>query len=91
VSVAEAAACRLPVVASDRVGAAFDLIEPGGNGERYRSGDGSALATAIERALSLDSAKAASVSTRRLEEFGLESTWRGLVSAAASWRRRSLG
>lgn len=82
VSIAEALACGLPVVASSRVGAAHDLIEPGGNGERYPVGDGRALAAAIERALALIPARVRECSTARLSQFGLESTWAGIVAAA---------
>lgn len=82
VSIAEALACGLPVVASSRVGAAHDLVEPGGNGERYPVGDGRALAVAIERALALRPEQVRACSTPRLSAFGLESTWSGIVGAA---------
>ena len=49
VVVNEALACSLPVVLSDHVGAAGDLLEPGGNGELVRSGDEAALAAALGR------------------------------------------
>jgi glycosyltransferase involved in cell wall biosynthesis len=52
-SVQEAAACRLPVVSSDLVGAAHDLVRPGENGLVYRGGDvkqlRAALASMLER------------------------------------------
>lgn len=83
VSVAEALACRLPVVTSDRVGSGYDLIEAGENGERYRSGNGVALAAAIERALALEPERIARASAPRLAAFGLESTWKGLLTVAA--------
>ena len=38
-SVAEALACGLPVLASSRVGAARDLLAPGRNGWVYPAGD----------------------------------------------------
>lgn len=82
VSVAEALACGLPVVSSHRVGAAYDLIEPGENGALYRSGDGAALGDAIAAALELDPARVAAASAPRLAEFGLEATWQGLVRMA---------
>jgi len=49
VVVNEAMACGLPLVLSDRVGAAGDLLEPGGNGERVPAGDVDALASALEQ------------------------------------------
>jgi glycosyltransferase involved in cell wall biosynthesis len=47
VVVNEAMACGLPLVLSDRVGAAADLLVPGENGERVRSGDVEGLAQAL--------------------------------------------
>ena len=49
VVVNEAMACGLPLVLSDRVGAAGDLLEAGGNGELVPAGDGRALSAALER------------------------------------------
>jgi glycosyltransferase involved in cell wall biosynthesis len=89
VSIAEALACGLPVVASDRVGAAHDLIEASGNGELYRAGDAGALAAAIDRALALPEARVRGVSATRLTGFGLEATWHGLVEAARRARAGS--
>ena len=45
----EAMACGLPLALADRVGAAGDLLERGGNGEIIRAGDRAALASALER------------------------------------------
>ncbi len=86
VSVAEALACGLPVVASDRVGAAHDLVVPGENGVLYSAG-GAALSSAIEVALGLDRDRVAAASGPRLEEFGLEATWRGLLEVAEAVQR----
>src|SRR5439155_19698713 len=47
VSVNEAMACGLPVVASDRVGASHDLVIEGLNGFCYPSGDSEALADCL--------------------------------------------
>lgn len=51
VSVNEALACGLPVVASTGVGAAAELLRPAGCGLEFPSGDAGALAAAIERLL----------------------------------------
>ncbi len=48
VAVNEAAACGLPLVLSDRVGAAFDLLEEGRNGVLVPAGDPHAAADALE-------------------------------------------
>jgi glycosyltransferase involved in cell wall biosynthesis len=58
VAVNEAAACGLPLVLSDRVGAAFDLLEDGRNGARVPVDDPGAAAEAI-RALAADPARRA--------------------------------
>jgi glycosyltransferase involved in cell wall biosynthesis len=49
VVVNEAAACGLPLVLSDRVGAAFDLLRDGENGSLVPAGDVSAAAEALRR------------------------------------------
>lgn len=48
-SVNEAMACGLPVVASNRVGAGYDLIKPGQTGLIYRVGDIDELAAHIKQ------------------------------------------
>jgi glycosyltransferase involved in cell wall biosynthesis len=45
----EAAACGLPLVLSDRVGAAHDLLRDGENGVLVRAGDVEAAAAALRR------------------------------------------
>jgi len=47
VVVNEAAAAGLPLLLTDTVGAAFDLLEPGANGFRVPAGDTNALAAAL--------------------------------------------
>ena len=44
----EAMACSLPIILSDRVGAAADLLEDGVNGMSFAAGDPAALAGAIQ-------------------------------------------
>ena len=56
----EAASCGLPLVLSDRVGAAFDLLEDGRNGFLVPADDVSAAAGAL-RALAADPARRASM------------------------------
>jgi glycosyltransferase involved in cell wall biosynthesis len=87
VSVAEALACGLPVVTSDRVGASYDLLTPGRNGGRYPVGDAGALAGEMRAALGLDRGAVREASRAALSEFGLEATWRGIVEMAERSRR----
>lgn len=47
----EALACGLPVIVSDQVGCAPDLVRPGQNGWIVRAGDVSALAAALQEAV----------------------------------------
>jgi len=47
----EAMCSGLPIVASERVGAAADLVQPGYNGFRFPPGDRPALAQALRLAL----------------------------------------
>lgn len=51
VVVNEAMACGLPIVTSDHVGAAHDLVQEGVNGMIVPAGDANALAGALERLL----------------------------------------
>jgi len=92
VSVAEALAAGLPVVASSRVGAAHDLVSPGKNGFLYPVGDALGLARVLEEALRLDPAAVAAHNRALLAAHDYRSTWEGLVEAAARAvpsRRRS--
>jgi glycosyltransferase involved in cell wall biosynthesis len=54
-ALSQAAAAGLPLVASEAVGAAWDLVEPGVNGYRVPVGDAQALREAVE-AISADEA-----------------------------------
>jgi glycosyltransferase involved in cell wall biosynthesis len=82
VSVQEALACGLPVVASSRVGAAYDLIEVGGNGFIYPAGDDTMLAHRIGEALALDPEQARRRSGGILARWDYAATWRHLLNAA---------
>ena len=82
VSVQEALACGLPVVASSRVGAGYDLIEVGGNGFVYPAGDGEMLAHRIGEALALDRTRVRDRSASILARWDYAATWRNLLQAA---------
>jgi len=89
----EAAAAGLPLVATDAVGAAHDLIEPGGNGFRVPVDDVTALAEAL-RALEADAElrRAYGDRSRELAERFRPEAWADAVSAAArSATRRTDG
>ncbi len=83
VSVQEALACGLPVVASSRVGAAFDLVAEGGNGFLYAAGDDAGLAGRIGDALALPAQRVREASTAVLARWDYAAAWRGLLDAAA--------
>jgi glycosyltransferase involved in cell wall biosynthesis len=87
VSVQEALACGLPVVASSRVGAAFDLIRPGGNGFLYQAGNDEELACRIEEALALPPEQVRRTSVAILAEWDYAAAWKGLLATA----QRALG
>jgi len=82
VSVQEALACGLPVVASSRVGAGYDLLEVGGNGFVYPAGDDAMLAHRIGEALALQPEPARARSRAILARWDYAATWRGLLKAA---------
>ncbi len=84
VSVQEALACGLPVVASSRVGAGYDLIEVGGNGFVYPAGDDALLAHRIGEALALDPERVRQRSAAILSHWDYAATWRNLLRAAES-------
>ncbi len=82
VSVEEALACGLPVVASSRVGAGYDLLAAGANGGLYPVGDAAALAGRIGEALALDRAAVAAANREILARWDYAATWRHLLDAA---------
>ncbi|MFL6258760.1 MAG: glycosyltransferase family 4 protein [Thermoanaerobaculia bacterium] len=84
VSVQEALACGLPVVASSRVGAGYDLIEVGSNGFVYPAGDSGMLAHRLGEALTLDRQRARERSAGILARWDYAATWRNLLRAAES-------
>jgi glycosyltransferase involved in cell wall biosynthesis len=79
----EAMLCGLPVVASDRVGAKFDLIRPGETGYVFPAGDIGALA-AILREILPDAAKRekmGAAAKRRMETWSPREYTEALVHA----------
>jgi glycosyltransferase involved in cell wall biosynthesis len=85
VSVQEALACGLPVVASSRVGAAYDLIEAGGNGFVYPAGDSDRLALLIAEALALPPGQVRERSGPILARWDYAAVWRNLLDAVGRW------
>jgi len=81
VSVAEALACGLPVVASTRVGAAYDLLAPGANGWLYPAGDAAELAHRLVQALALDRRAVAAASREVLARWDYAASWGHLLEA----------
>jgi glycosyltransferase involved in cell wall biosynthesis len=82
VSVAEALASGLPVIASSRVGAAADLVVAGENGFTYEAGRDEDLSRLMVAALELDAARVRERSEGILARWDYAATWDGLVSAA---------
>ena len=80
VSVHEAIACGLPVVASSRVGAAYDLILPGRNGYVYQAGSeqdlGQKLLLALEQ---LDPIEIEAANREILSRWNYAVSWSGIV------------
>jgi glycosyltransferase involved in cell wall biosynthesis len=83
VSVEEALACGLPVIASSRVGAGYDLIAAGGNGFIYPAGDDAALTVRIGEALALPPERVRERSREVLARWDYAVAWRGLLEAAS--------
>ena len=89
----EAAAAGLPLVATEAVGAAHDLIEPGGNGFRVPVDDAAALAEAL-RALEADAGLRRAYGDRSrelVERFRPEAWADAVIAAARSAIRRTAG
>lgn len=83
VSVQEALACGLPVIASSRVGAGYDLIEPDKNGAIYDVGDPKDLATKLIRLLKSDGLDlVCQENDRILSKWNYDSSWRNVIEAS---------
>jgi glycosyltransferase involved in cell wall biosynthesis len=80
--VVEALACRLPVIATRKVGAAWDLIQEGKNGCVIPENDATALAVAIDRGCQPNRAPLDEKESRdAVADWGIDSYVRRLSSA----------
>lgn len=81
-ALSQAAAAGLPLVATEAVGAAWDLIEPGVNGYRVPVGDEDALREALSQALADDAWRAeAGLRSRELAEHATPERWAEAVDS----------
>lgn len=84
VSVHEAIACGLPVVASSRVGAARDLVLQGRNGFVYPWGDAAELRAKLVATLdTLDPETVKTANREVLARWNYARTWDGILEACA--------
>lgn len=78
----EAMACGTPVVVSDAVGCAPDLIEPGKTGETFPLGNTERLGEALERALRFSGTPEASEAlAAKMRTYSLETAVEGVADA----------
>lgn len=83
VSVHEAIAAGLPVIASTRVGAAYDLVLAGENGYRYAWGEPDDLHDKLTKIGDLDPSAVRRANDRILERWNYERSWEMLRKACA--------
>ncbi len=89
VSVHEAIACDLPIVASSRVGAAYDLIKPGRNGYMYEAGDKDDLRGKLLLALDrLDPDEVREANQEILNGWNYTTTWHAIVNGCKECVKR---
>lgn len=82
VSVQEALACGLPVIASSKVGAGYDLIVPDKNGAIYDVGNPKDLASKLSHLLASDFLQSVRQENDRiLANWNYDSSWRNVVEA----------
>ena len=82
VSVQEALACGLPVIASSAVGAGYDLIVPDKNGAVYDVGNPKDLANKLTRLLDSDNLELVGQENDRiLAKWNYDSSWRNVIEA----------
>ena len=91
VAVNEAAACGLPLVLSDRVGAAFDVLEDGRNGVLVPADDAHAAADALHELIADPERRAAAGAASRelMRGWGYEPSIESLVATARRVAGRS--
>lgn len=82
----EAAVAGLPLVSTEAPGAAYDLIEPGANGERVPVDDPPALAAALRRAVEAGEEwrRAAGARSRELVSTATPAAWAAAVAGLAT-------
>ena len=84
VSVQEAIACGLPVVASSRVGAAHDLVLPGRNGFAYACGDAAELRAKLLATIDdLDRESVSAANRELLGRWNYARIWDDMIEACA--------
>lgn len=82
VSIQEAISCNLPVVASDKVGAGYDMIVDGKNGFSFMAGNAIELAEKMEQALKLDPLILASTNSAILDQWNYSKTLKNIIERA---------
>jgi len=89
-AVNEAMCCGMPVVVSEEIGCAEDLVDPGINGARFAAGDVNGLAAALVPFLRDPNLRARSgaFSRARIETWGYAECARGLRAAVIAARVR---
>jgi glycosyltransferase involved in cell wall biosynthesis len=80
-AVNEALACGRPVLVSDRVGCAADLVKPGQSGEIFRAGDWENFKEKLEKALETAGTVDRSALRHFARQFDVEVTERHLMEA----------
>ena len=87
VSVNEALACGLPVVASSRVGAGYDLILPDRNGAIYQVGNPDELRDKLVQFISHRPEDVRRENENILSRWNYATSWRNILEAGSKLRR----
>ena len=82
VSVQEAVACNIPVVVSENVGAAYDLVRDGLNGFTFKTGNQIELADCILQSLSLNQEIMFETNLNLLSFWNFKSTYNNILFTA---------
>lgn len=83
-AVNEALACGRPVLVSDRVGCAADVVRAGQTGEVFRAGDWEDFRRQFARCAQWSASLSPATLTRAAQEFDIAATERHLMSALAA-------